>query len=232
MRVAANFGVPRVDLVSPLVDPRDPEIQNWACGGDALLELHSWESLAEAAAEFRTLVATASGRGRNKLPVVTPREAGAELKKRGLDGTALVFGNESNGLAREDLDRCDLVVRIPTAHNFPVLNLAQAVAILVAEIHMMEEPLGNSAPVPASLQAVDGLMSHLRSTLLTIGFLDPKSPQRILRKLRRLFGRAGITDNEVTILRGICRQMDWAAGTRPGRFSDDGVTSGGPVDRP
>ena len=63
-------------------------------------------------------------------------------------------------------------------------------------------------------------MLHLRESLLTIGFLDPKSPQRILRKVRRLFGRAGITDNEVKILRGICRQMDWAARAQPGRFNE------------
>jgi tRNA/rRNA methyltransferase len=63
-------------------------------------------------------------------------------------------------------------------------------------------------------------MAHLRQSLLTIGYLDPNSPQRILRKLRRLFGRAGITGNEVKILRGVCRQMDWAAGAKPGRFGD------------
>ena len=68
-------------------------------------------------------------------------------------------------------------------------------------------------------------MEHLQSSLLTIGFLDPQSPQRILRKLRRLFGRAGITENEVRILRGMCRQMEWAAGARPARFGD------GPEDR-
>jgi tRNA C32,U32 (ribose-2'-O)-methylase TrmJ len=59
------------------------------------------------------------------------------------------------------------------------------------------------------------MMGHLDRSLSTIGFLDPSSPQRILRKLRRLFGRAGITDNEVAIIRGICRQMEWAARTAP-----------------
>ena len=27
------------------------------------------------------------------------------------------------------------------------------------------------------------------------------------------------SDGEVKILRGICRQMEWAAGARPGRFA-------------
>jgi tRNA/rRNA methyltransferase len=64
-------------------------------------------------------------------------------------------------------------------------------------------------------------VEHLRQSLLTIGFLDPSNPQRILRKLRRIIGRAGLTEEEVAMLRGICRQMEWAAGTRPDRFPDD-----------
>jgi TrmH family RNA methyltransferase len=147
-----------------------------------------------------------------------PAEATTALIDRGLDGVALVFGNETRGLSREDIDSCDLVIRVPTVAGFPVLNLAQAVAILVSTISSADDS-ASTAPEPAPQDEVDGLMRHLEESLLTIGFLDPRSPQRILRQLRRLFGRAGITANEVRILRGICRQMEWAAGARPGRFS-------------
>ena len=70
-------------------------------------------------------------------------------------------------------------------------------------------------------------MGHLRRTLTEIGYLDPVNPDRILRKIRRVFGRAGLTDNEVAIFRGICRQIDWACGDRSaearpgGRFGID-----------
>jgi len=221
MRVAANFGVPRLELVRPKADPEDPEVVRWACGAERRLICRRWDSLSEAAAGYRTLVASASGRGRHNLPVVSPREAVPILLERGLEGTALVFGNETSGLPKEDLDRCDFVVRIPTTPEFPVLNLAQAIAILVAEIDMTGEAVQNSAPEPAPQRDIEDLMSHLGSSLTTIGFLDPQSPQRILRKLRRLFGRAGITGNEVRVLRGMCRQMEWAAGARPARFADD-----------
>jgi TrmH family RNA methyltransferase len=142
---------------------------------------------------------------------VTPREALEEIESRGTESAALVFGNEASGLSREDLDRCDLTVRIPTVPEFPVLNLAQAVAILLAYFSLEADPLPPAAPTPADQALVSGLMDHLESSLFAIGFLDPLNPQRMLRKLRRLFGRAGITENEVAILRGICRQMEWAA---------------------
>jgi tRNA C32,U32 (ribose-2'-O)-methylase TrmJ len=127
----------------------------------------------------------------------------------------LVFGNETSGLPRRHLDRCDLVVRIPTVESFPVLNLTQTVAILLGHLSLRIEPPPPSAPEPARETLVDGLMEHLERALGDIGFADPDNPERILRKLRRLFGRAGITENEVRIIRGICRQMQWAARTDP-----------------
>jgi TrmH family RNA methyltransferase len=215
IRVAANFGVPRIDLVRPLVDLDHPEIQRLACGGQDRIELRQWQTLSEAAAGYRTLVASASGRGRENQPLVPPREALPELTRRGLDRTALVFGNETSGLRREDLDRCDFAIRIPTVSEFPVLNLAQAIAILLGYLSIAADTHPVDGPTPASVENIERLMQHLHEGLLAIGFLDPLSPQRTLRKLRRLFGRAGITENEVAILRGICRQMMWAARTGP-----------------
>lgn len=209
LRVAANFGVPAVELVRSAVSTSDPEVEAWACGACDRLEIRHHGTLADAAAPYRTLIGSASARGRERQPVVGPNDALAELQARGSAGTALVFGNESSGLRREDIDRCDLVVRIPTVADFPVLNLTQAVAILLFCLAATPEETRPRQEPPASQERVAGLMSHLSSTLLGIGFLDPAGPDRILRKLRRLFGRAGITDNEVAILRGICRQVDW-----------------------
>jgi len=219
LRVAANFGVSRVELVEPLVAPDGPEVARWACGARDHLELGRHPSLVEAAAPYRTLVGTASGRGRDNLPVIPPREAVELLSRRDPRGLALVFGNETRGLSREDLDRCDLVVRIPTSPEFPVLNLTQSIAILLAYLSMELEPPPPGLPEPAPEATVAALMEHLREALLEIGFLDPANPWRILRKIRRLLGRAGATSNEVAILHGMCRQMIWAS--RTGRAAQE-----------
>jgi TrmH family RNA methyltransferase len=227
LRVAANFGVKRIELVRPGVEANDPEVHRWACGAENRIECCTWDRFQEAATRYHTLAASASGRGRRNLPVMDPSNAVEALVNRGLDNVALVFGNESRGLRREDLDRCDLVIRVPTDPGFPVLNLAQAIAILVSMVHCGEETSASNVPEPAAQDLVDGLMDHLHESLMTIGFLDPQNPQRILRQLRRLFGRAGVTADEVNILRGICRQMEWAAGAKPGRFPNG--DSGGDV---
>lgn len=220
MRVAANFAVSRLELVRPGVAPTDDEVLRWACGAQDHLEIRTWDHFEEAVADYRTLAATASARGRDNLPVLTPSEGAERLLQRGLDDAALIFGNETRGLRRNHLDRADLVIRIPTSPTFPVLNLTQAVAILLGYLHLQIEPPEPSAPEPAPIAKVDGLMSHLDVTLAEIGFADPGNPDRMLRKLRRLFGRAGITENEVKIIRGICRQMQWAARTDPGEVTE------------
>ncbi len=211
LRLAANFGVPRVELVRPGAPPDDVEVRRWACGGEQLLEVRCHDELADALLPYSTSVASASGRGRLSQPLMTPREVAREIGRRGISATALVFGNERSGLTKADLDLCDLVVRVPTEPGFPVLNLAQAAAILVAYLSMEVAPPSGLVPVPASQARVGSLMSHLERSLARIGFLDPVHPARILRKLRRLLGRAGVTDNEVAILRGICRQIDWVS---------------------
>ncbi len=220
MRVAANFAVSRLDLVRPGIPPTNDEVLRWACGAQDHLEIRTWDHFDEAAADYRTLAATASARGRDNLPVLTPSEGAERLLQRGLDDAALIFGNETRGLRRNHLDRADLVIRIPTSSTFPVLNLTQAVAILLGYFHLQIEPPEPSAPEPAPIAKVDGLMSHLDVALAEIGFADPGNPDRMLRKLRRLFGRAGITENEVKIIRGICRQMQWAARTDPVKVAE------------
>ena len=211
LRIAGNFGVPGVRLVAPRTDPRSEEVLRWACGALGRVELTVHDTLEAALEGVTTVVGTASARGRENLPTFPPEAIARRLAERA-GSVALVFGNETRGLPRAALDRCDLVLRIPTEPGFPVLNLAQAVAISVAVLApaLRHDP-PPEAPEPAPHEAVEALMAHAERALLAIGFLDPANPARILRKLRRILGRAGAAREEVTILHGICRQILWAA---------------------
>ncbi len=212
LRVAANFGVANVALVRPKAVLEDPIIDQWACGARQHLDIEVFDDLNVAAAGSRTLVATASGRGRPEQPVVSPTEAIDVVARRGAQGTALVFGSETRGLSRAHLDRCHLAVRLPTNADFPVLNLTQAIAILLGHLTISSRDGLDPWPEPAPHETIDAMMDHLHRALLLVEFLDPVNPDRILRKLRQVFGRAGLTENEAAIFRGICRQVEWAVG--------------------
>ena len=116
-------------------------------------------------------------------------------------------------------------MHVPTDPAQPSLNLAQAVLLLAYELRLAVNakegtPNGEAR---ASAGALEDALQELRGALLDIGYLDPLNPDHILPELRRLAARAGLTPREVTVLRGLARQMSWAAalrgaGQRPHNF--------------
>jgi len=55
---------------------------------------------------------------------------------------------------------------------------------------------------------VERFYEHLEASILRSGFLDPKQPRRLMERMRRLFGRAGLEREELNILRGMLRAWD------------------------
>ncbi len=217
VRVAANFGVRRVHLVAPQCTLEDPEFIKMAMGGQAHVELCRTASLPEAVASYQVAIATTSGRARDPRPLHTPTEAAAMLAQASPSTVALVFGPEGSGLSAEELSTCHLLLAVPTNPSFPVLNLAQAVAVVLALL----APVASSPPprspldTPASAGDFAAAVDHLCRALLATGFLDPANPARVAEQLRRLLGRAFPTARELAILRGIASHLAYLAGQNP-----------------
>ena len=60
----------------------------------------------------------------------------------------------------------------------------------------------------AQAEQSERMFEHMEETLLRIGFLNSNNPKRIMRSLRRLFGRSQMDEREVRIFQGIWSQMD------------------------
>jgi tRNA (cytidine32/uridine32-2'-O)-methyltransferase len=118
----------------------------------------------------------------------------------------VVFGCERTGLSNDELDRCHYLVQIPSNPDYPSLNLAAAVQVIAYELRLAA---GTAARVPqaerdyASAGQLEQFYAHLEQTLIELEFLDPENPRQLMRRLRRLFGRARPDQNEINILRGI-----------------------------
>ena len=52
---------------------------------------------------------------------------------------------------------------------------------------------------------------HCEQALRAIGFVTDQTAPSIMRRLRRIYGRAGVTEEELATLRGMARQILWAA---------------------
>lgn len=208
-RAMKNMCLERLVLVNPKVFP-SPEAEARASGAqDLLRNVQVVESLEQAVGDCR-LVIGASARQRSSLwQVLDPREC-AGLAQQAADEhkVALVFGRESSGLTAAELDRCSHLVQIPANPDYSSLNIAMAVQVLSYELRMRslagrtDQP-DDTLELPASVEQMEGLFSHLQQALHDIGFLQPGREGKIMQRLRRLFYRAAPDRREVNILRGI-----------------------------
>ena len=126
----------------------------------------------------------------------------------------LVLGRENYGLYNEELRKCDLVVSVPTADNYPVLNLSHAVCILCYELYtslMMREERETKEETSPEIQEqrsdddkelfLTGLLKKL-DTILDLASCPEHRKEIIEIAFRRVLGRALITEWEYHRLMG------------------------------
>lgn len=65
-------------------------------------------------------------------------------------------------------------------------------------------------PNQAKLNELEGYYQHLEAVLLRVEYLYPHTAASRMRKFRQLLHRASPTTNEIALLRGILRQVEWA----------------------
>jgi len=179
---------------------------------DLIDNIKYYDSLGEALSPFQYIVGTTSRLGSARGPATSPREIApslAELSRH--NEVALLFGSEDKGLSNSDLKYCHAVVAIPVSERLKSLNLSHAVMIVCYEIFLAgTERKKAFTPKLASSQEIEGMYGQLKEVLTEIGFLNPQNPDYWLMHIRRLLARTGLHSREVKIVRGICRQIQWA----------------------
>ena len=117
---------------------------------------------------------------------------------------ALLFGSERYGLGNEDLQHCNVLIRIPANPDYCSLNLAMSVQLLAYELFMAREQPQPHVQLEQPLAPagdVEHFYAHLHQVLNEIDFEDRTG--HLMERLRRLFNRAQLDRNELNILRGI-----------------------------
>ena len=219
-RVMANFGL--ADL--RLVNPRDgwPQERAWASASGAdwpLDEAKVLTSVEDAIGDLQVVFATTARPRELQLPVLTPREAAAELARANAEGlrTGLLFGGERAGLETADIALCQAVVTIPIDPRFRSLNLAQAVALNAYEWRMTQAdappPAFREGPPPADAAAMLGLFEHFERELDDAGFFHPpeKRPSMV-QNLRSALSKARFSEQEVRTFRGVVTALSRGRG--------------------
>ncbi len=231
-RVMKNMGLHQLVLVNPQCDPLGAQARQMAVhGGDILESAQQVPTLPDALRGCQRAIATTARTRTLPTALEPPTTALPWLLEAG--GTsALIFGPEDRGLSNVELNYAQRFVCIPSSSEYPSLNLAQAVAICCYELYqsaqtdLLPDRRGSSVPTNhlgelAPLEVLEGYYDHLEAVLLKIGYLYPHTALARMEKFRRLLHRATPTSEEVAMLRGILRQMEWALQFQPKPVDDN-----------
>jgi tRNA/rRNA methyltransferase len=208
-RAMKTMGLADLRLVAPQRFP-DPQARAMASNAlDVLENAQVCASLDEALAGCVHAAALTARRRELMARFAAPREAAPQLiALAGAGPVAVVFGNETSGLTAAQAERCQTVIRIPANPEYSSLNLAAAVQIVAYELRLAAGAGSSGAAAAgeaATLDEVERFYAHLEETLRDIGVLDPRHPKKILQRLRRLYAKAELEKEEVSLLRGILR---------------------------
>ncbi len=226
-RAMKNFGFHDLAMVNPCkIEDYGSAMASHA--RDVLQMSKSFSSLPEALEGANLVVGTTGKKLETeqhhlrlhlRVPCFTPSELAAKLN--GKEGTvALLLGREDCGLNSGELAICDMVVSIPTSGEYPVMNLSHAAAILFYELSLSGSEVG--ATEMASRQSLNLLQAGANSLLLDVCYPEHKANFADLM-LRRIFGRAELTEREARSLLGIIKRIRWRIthGQEDGMGSED-----------
>ena len=205
-RAIKTMGFDKLCLINPIEHPH-PEARARSAGAlDVLLGAEVFDNLQDAIKGCGLIIGTTARTRRISVPIKNIRETAssifAEAKQKPV---AVIFGPEKSGLINAQVDCCNQLVNIPSIGSYKSLNLAMAVQIVAYELRVASEALPSAirARNLASNDEIELFYNHLNQVLLETGFLDPKNPKQLMRRLRALFNRAQMDENEINIMRGI-----------------------------
>lgn len=216
-RVMKNMGLSRLYLVNPKQFP-NYEATAMASGADDLLTKATvCSSFEEALTGCHLVLGTTARERKLQHDFIDGREAGAlSIKEAEEREVALVFGRERTGLTNEEVGLCHKLINIPTNPDYQSLNVASAVQIVTYEVMMSlyaqnesttqenkQEVSQEESIEYASSDNMERFYQHLQETLVDIDFLRLKQSPQLMPKLRNIYNRIRLKQEELNILRGI-----------------------------
>lgn len=205
-RVMKNFGFSRLVLIDPC--PLGNEAKARASHAQEVLANAEICTIEDVFARSNIVIATTGTVSKSvctsmRMPFCSPKELRERI--RDADGrVSILFGRENWGLSNEEVRRCDMICTIPTAPEYPILNLSHAVGVVCYELANL--------PLPEYRLASPFEMGHLYRHIDR--YLDVIHHPRFKREntmvlIRRILGRANLTTREASTLHGLLRRSTW-----------------------
>jgi len=208
-RIMKNFGFRNLVLINPPTmgkEARAMAVHAYDIIENAVI-LEKFENLKD---RFDFLVGTTAVIAGDGNTLRTPVKPDTLKNSLDLDAKiALVFGREDDGLLNDEIEMCDLLITIPTSIEYPTLNLAQSVCIILYEISK-QEMLNKFSKRKKKLKEFDKIEKKVlleKYDALVDSIYDHDFENNLSKKtFRQLIGRAFISGREAFTLIGLFRR--------------------------
>lgn len=217
-RVMRNMALNQLVIVNPRCNPFSEDARIMAVHGVEVLDnAKIVDSIPTALQGCQRAIATTARNRGIPTSLEKPRDVIKWLLAKNIN-SALIFGPEDRGLSNQELSYAQRFVCIPSNPEYPSLNLAQAVAVCAYELYQeflnqSQENITEINPEEmedlADLKALEGYYQHLESVLLQVNYLYPHTAKVTMEKIKRIANRSQLKTQELAMLRGMLRQVEW-----------------------
>lgn len=196
-RVMKNFGFEKLHLYR--CNLTQDSFKTSANARDLLEKAEVVEDLYDFLSKFNLIVGTTGISGGDyryfRKPIVTPEELRNYIRGE----VAILFGREDYGLFNEEIEKCHLLVKIPTSEAYPVMNVSHAVAVILYALRDLKQEKEERF---ATARDIEILLSKVSELLDLINFPERRRKREIVT-LRRVLGRAMMRDYEFESIMGV-----------------------------
>ncbi len=204
-RAMMNFGLKDLHMVSPECEIGD-DAKRRAMHANKILDNAKVHDSLEGSLKGADMVVGTSGVktvNDKKFPriTMTPREFTEKIKD--FEGrVALLFGQEDFGLDQKAVNRCDMLVTIPTGGEYPIMNVSHAASVMFYELFIQGANSWKSKN--AGKMEIDRLVKQFETLLKTIEY-QPHKREKTTVMFRRIIGRAVVSKWEYHTTMGVLK---------------------------
>jgi TrmH family RNA methyltransferase len=214
-RLAKNYGAEGMIFVAPRASLGLEARRRAMFGVSMLKAARTFPDFKSALADADLVIGTtdlSTGRSHTYLRRAVSPERLGEVLRPIVGRVALVFGPEDDGLGREELAECDLLVHIPARREFPTLNLSHAVGVVLYAIHRSlgtDHPLSTPEPEELLLHGREKelFLERILELARQTGY-PPHKRRGLMLLFRRVMGRSTPSEAEYRMLLGFLKGID------------------------
>ncbi len=216
-RAMANNDICELRIVGKIEDYDIEHIHVLAIHAGSIFDnAKFYDSIKDATSDCTICAGTTRRFGKKRGKLLLPEEFSALVKDKTENSkVAIIFGNERTGLTDEQLDQCNLGVKIPSSENFGSLNLSHAVQIISYQMfrESLTEQYGEyHGYTPLTLERVDQTVKIITDNMKKIGFFKMPGREDMENFWRSVLSRASLSESEAKYLEKTFDKMSGLAG--------------------